>query len=216
MNFKDLILIAGIALCIAWGIEYFFIGSQKEACPEAACSGQSFIAQKTANLVKPLITEVQFVDTKRTSPLLTTQVETDHAFYDFSTEGAALERLRFKRQLGDAMGTITTIFPSESHDRENRCFLIALADKAPFFYRFVERIDTEKGTVLVYEAETEDAFIRKAFTVYKKSYQLDLALTVRPKQSQSVEPRIFFPAPIMPDILDRDLRTIIVVMKVVH
>ena len=78
-----------------------------------------------------------------------TLVETENALYDFSTEGASLERLRFKRQLGDAMGTIATIFPSADTERENRCFLVALADKTPFFYTLVERIDNKDTVDLI-------------------------------------------------------------------
>lgn len=204
-----LIFIVAVALCTSWALEYFM--SPKKAVQEVEQAGQSFVAQKTADIVKPLVTGVDFVEAKRTSPLIATQIETEHAFYDFSTEGASLERLRFKRQLGDEMGTIATIFPSASQDWANRCFLVALADKTPFFYRLVNRTDAADSIDLIYEAETDDVIVRKRFTIYKKSYQLDLALTVRSKHADHlVEPRIFFPAPVMPDMLDRDIRTIVV------
>lgn len=209
MNLKDLVLIAAIAICTSWGIEYF-MSPKKAVTEQGERPGQSFVAQKTAETFKPLVTDVDFVDAKRTQPIVATTVETENALYDFSTQGASLERLRFKRQLGDEMGTIATIFPSTSQDRQNRCFLVALADKTPFFYTFIERIDKKESVDLIYEADTADAVIRKVFTVYKKSYQLDLALTVKPKDAnRAVEPRLFFPAPLMPDMLDRDVRTII-------
>src|SRR4029079_7284889 len=166
MNLKDLIFIVAIAFCISWGFEYFFMRSTLVTCPPIEHSGQSFTAQKTTQAVKPLLTDVLFADSKRTTPTRITTVETDYAIYEFSTEGATLERLRFKRQLGNEMGTIATIFPSGDNDRENRCFLVALADNTPFFYTLVKRLDTQDTIVLVYEAEITDVAINKTFTLY--------------------------------------------------
>lgn len=210
MNFKDFILIAAIAVCTSWMVEYF-LGSKKIEKQEGQSSGQSFVAQSIEQSCKPLVTSVDFIEAKRPAQTVSTAIETDSALYDFSTEGASLERLRFKRQLGDRMGTIATIFPSASNERENRCFLLALADKTPFFYTFVDRIDKQDTIDVIYEAETADAVLRKVFTVYRTSYKLDLSITIRAKNpDHPLEPRLFFPAPLMPDILNRDIRTIIV------
>ncbi|MBS1986981.1 membrane protein insertase YidC [Candidatus Dependentiae bacterium] len=203
MKIKDLIVVVALAICTSWALEYI-MGSKKNVATEPDRPGQSFIAQS------PLMKAVNFVDTKRIASAIATHVETDNALYDFSTDGAALERLRFKRQLGDEMGTIATIFPSMRDNRANTCFLVALADKTPFFYTLVKRTDKTETVDLIYEAETDEAFIRKHFTIYKKSYQIDLALTVQSKQARALQPRLFFPAPVMPDMLDRDIRTIVV------
>lgn len=204
MKIKDLIVVIALAICTSWALEYI-MGPKKNVATEPDRPGQSFIAQS------PFLTKVDFVDAKRMTSPVATLVETDNALYDFSTDGAALERLRFKRQLGDEMGTIATIFPSMRDNRANTCFLVALADKTPFFYTLVKRTNKQETVDLIYEAETDEAFIRKQFTIYKKTYQVDLALTVQPKQAgATVQPRLFLPAPVMPDILDRDIRTIVV------
>lgn len=210
MNFREIILIVAIALGTSWVIEYF-IGSKKAAEQEGQRSGQSFTAQKVIKNCKPLQTAVAFIDQKRTVPTIATSIETDVAIYDFSSDGASLERLRFKRQLGEVMGTITTIFPSTGAERENRCFLVALQENTPFFYTLVDRVEKKDSVDLVYEAETADVVIRKVFTVYRTSYKIDLSLTLRPKhKGYTLEPRILFPAPLMPDILSRDTRSLIV------
>jgi len=206
MNFKELLLIAGFALCTLWTIEYFVGGKKTDTQEQGGpVAGQSFIAPTTHQELKPVNTEVGFIDTKRPAAATLTEVETEHAQLLFSTDGASLERLRFKRQLGDAQSTLVTIFPPTDTERENRCFLVGLAEKTPYYYTLVDRVNRGDATDVIYEAETHDAVIRKTFTVYKTTYKLDMTLTVRPKHGNPVEARIFYPAPLMPDIVDRDL-----------
>lgn len=211
MNMRDMFLIICVALGTSWAIEYF-MGSKKAAVQEEEeRSGQSFMAPKARQEFKPLNTEIDFIDVRRSEPAVTTTVETAHALYDFSTDGGSLDRLRFKRQLQDTQGTIATIFPTTDSERENRCFLVALADKTPFFYKLVDRIDRDSSVDVIYEAETPEARIRKVFTVYNDSYKIDLTLSVAAKkEGLPLEPRIVFPAPLIPDILSRDVRSVIV------
>ena len=55
----------------------------------------------------------------------------------FSTEAASLESLDCKRESNGSTKTIRTIFPVTETERENRCFLVALQEKTPFYYELL-------------------------------------------------------------------------------
>ena len=100
MNIKELLLIVCLALVTTWGLEYLFF-SKKSTQPTAIQSGQSFVVPKEQHpdLLKPLVTDIDFIETKKhTTPFLT-EVDTPLMHAVFSTDGASLERLEFKKSL---------------------------------------------------------------------------------------------------------------------
>src|SRR5579871_2756531 len=217
MNVKELLVVVLLALVTTWGIEYLFFG-KKETDTTAVASGQSFVAPKTAQDMTPLDLEVDCVDAKRSGPITTTEVETDHALLVFTTDGASLERLEFKRKMDGWPQALTTIFPVASTDKEQRCFLVGLNEETPFYYKLVEN---KEGTVrdgclvypttqLTYEAQTRAGTIRKKFIIYKHSHKIDLVITLKPADTvQGMQARIFYPAPVMPDIAAEDIKSAI-------
>ncbi len=206
MNVKELLIVVLLALVTTWGIEYLFFG-KKEGEATTVASGQSFVAPKTAQEMKPLDLEVDFVDAKRSAPVTSTEIDTEHANLVFTTDGASLERLEFKRRIDGWPQELTTIFPVASTDKEQRCFLIGLTDETPFYYKLIEQKNREgQTTELTYEAQTSAGAIRKKFIIYKDSPKIDLILTLKPADAvQGMQARIFYPAPVMPDIAAEDI-----------
>src|SRR5690606_15714761 len=163
---------------------------------------------------KPLDTEIDFLDTKRVgSSSHITNIDTPWALLSFSTDGGSLESIDFKRELSGAIKTIRTSFPVAETQRENRFFLIALDEKTPFYYSLESFSDNDSSYQLVYKAENDECSIIKTFTVNKNSSKIDLLLDIEPKKGKQalLTPRIFFPAPLMPDIRGNDIVSSIVI-----
>ena len=193
MNIKETIIILVLALATTKGIEYLFFN--KKVATNAAVSGQRFVAPENQQDLKPLNTEIDFLDTQKPESAVKTEVETPLARYVFSTHGATLERFDVKRMIGGKLELLTGIEPVATTDREKRCLLVALDDKTPFYYNFQGRVDHADRTELTYQVTTRDAKVEKVFTVYKDTYKLDMKLVVTPRK-ETVQARIFYPAPL--------------------
>ena len=186
MKFKDLLLPLALAFSTTWLIHYFFF-SGSTSDEQLVRSGQTFKAPKTKQELKPLNTEVDFLDIHRQKPAQLSEVSTQWAVLVFSTDGASLERLEFKQVNLAGGGSLRTISAPAETERENRCFLVALAEKTPFYYDLISRQDLETKTELIYQAQFPDGVIEKKFTIYKHTFKIDLDLKVDAKQASDVE-----------------------------
>lgn len=212
MNFKELVLPLSLAFLTTWGIHYFFFspsGDQGEQCVK---SGQGFIAPKTKQELKPLNTEIDFIDTVRQKPVELSEVETSQARLVFSTDGASLDTLEFKHVANCPSCPIQTITTSSEFERESRCFIVAIGQKTPFYYDLIERKDEQDIVQLVYKASFGDGNIIKKFTVYKNSFKLDLEVAIDAKRMDNnlIEPRIFWSSPHVAAIAKTDVISAIV------
>jgi len=209
MNIRELIAPMILSVLTMWMVQYFFMGKQSSADQENSIrSGQQFVAPETREATKPLQREIDFIDEKRPHVAQETVVETQNAHYVFSTDGASLDRIEFKRGLHGRHDTITTVFPLPDSDKEQRCFLVALNEKTPYYFELIGHQETNDEHVISYkyDRENSDAVIIKTYTVYKNRYQVDLTLDVTPKkEGNTVEARLFFPSPVMPDIASSDI-----------
>lgn len=199
MNIKDLLFVMVMALITTWAFEYFFFGKRPFQQMSETAQSQQFRAPEHKRELKPLNREIDFIDTKHSVEAQTHAVETDHVIYSFSTDGGTLDSVVFKEARDGKDIKLATISPAGETQKEQRCFLLALNEKTPFFYTFEQERDEDDRVIVTYKAETHDASITKAFTIFKKTYQLDLAVTIHPKKG-SVEPRIIFPSPLIPEI----------------
>lgn len=208
MNFKDFIIPVGFALTASFALQYLFFGGKTGAEVES-----TFIAPKDRREYKPLNVEVDFFDTKRPAQAKITDIETHWGHVQFSTDGASLESIDFKRELDGKVKSIRTIFPVTDTERENRCFLVALQDKTPFYYSLVSSQESSDAYQLVYVSDTEECIIKKTFVINKERSKIDLIVDITPQKGKNapVEPRIFYPAPLMPDIRENDVISSIVV-----
>jgi YidC/Oxa1 family membrane protein insertase len=210
MNFKELIIPLVVALLGTWAIQYFFFN--KNVAPAGARIVQPFVAPSGAQEARPLNTEIDFIDIKRPKPVENTEVETDGAKLVFSTDGASLDSLEFKRQADGRVYGLNTIYPVAENERENRCFLVAFDQKTPYYFALVNRNDSDEQILLTYQTETDEAVLNKTFIIYKHLYQIDLELSITPKvENISIgNLRVFFPSPLMPELENYDTISAIV------
>ncbi len=129
-----------------------------------------------------------------------TEVDTPLANYIFSTDGATLERVLYKRMVNGKTMLLGTLFPPAETDKENRGFLVAFDEKTPYYYQLASRTENEQQVLLTYQAKTPEFTVEKIFTIYKQIYQIDLDLHVTPQESVTYTPRVLFPAPLMPEL----------------
>lgn len=201
MNIKDLLLPLGLAVITTWAIHRFFFSPTRQQGSGQATE-QSFIAPTVKREYRPLNVEIDFVDTKRPAKAVISEVDTSWGHVMFSSDGASLESIDFKRMLNGKEQVIRTVFPVSNAERENRCFLVVLPEKTPYYYTLQERKDGDDRVELTYQADFKLGKINKTFIVYKNRHVIDVKLEVEPKKGleTGLEPRIFFPSPIMPEI----------------
>lgn len=211
MNMKDLVLPIGCAIVSMAALNYFFPGNSSR--PEVE---SSFVAPKEKKEYKPLNVEVDFYDQKRVAQAQTTDCETEWGYLTFSTDGASLESIDFKRESNGQAKTIRTVFPVAETERAERCFLVALQDATPFYYTLLSSDENDTAYELMYVGGNDECVVQKRFVIDKNMPKIDLAIEVAPKNGNHsvIEPRVFFPAPSMPDLKGTDVVSSIVIDQV--
>ncbi len=206
MNFKDMLLPLGLALITVFAIQRFFFSSNKgqDSSGQGARSGQSFVAPRNKMDYRPLNREIDFIDEKRLHKAVMTEVETDLAKLVFSNDGASLERLEIKRKLNGKPSLINTVFPVGQKEREDKCFLVALENKTPYYYKLLGTSETDSAIEVRYQyrSPVSDVNINKTYTIFKETYKVNLKVEVEQKKEleEGVRARIFFPSPFTPEI----------------
>ena len=175
--------------------------------PVAAVAGQPIKVPTTQDLYKPLQLEVDFAEHKGSDAETLTVVDTDYCTATFSNHGAVLVGLDFKDHTGKNGTPLRTVYSKGSYDAEQRkkgCFLVALDQKSPYFYKFVEKRIVENKTELEFNADHDQWTIGKIYTLYKDSYKIDVTIKLTPKTPTAtpVQPRMFFSAPYLAEISD--------------
>lgn len=170
---------------------YFFPPKQK-------LPGGAEASQVCPPAERPLNREVDFIDTKRRKAATETEVSTAWGELVFTTNGATLDRLGFRRIVNGIERISYTIFPATQYEKEDRCFLVAFDEQTPYYYKLVDRRDGDDDVQLTYESRTPRLTVKKIYTVNKKLCTVDLALEVEPHGDVTVTPRIFFPSPVVP------------------
>ena len=202
MNLRELLIPFSLALLTTWAIQHFFnFRTPKSETTTEQEQGAFVQAPKTDHIEvhKPLNIEIDFLDKISSKKPVITKIESDKARYVFSTEGASLESLEFKRKWGNSEGYLSTVFAPSATEREKRCFLIAFENKTPYSYELVTHKPTQDIVTLLYSADFEDGTISKEYKVFKDKYLIELLITIQPKDS-ILQPRIFFPSPLVPQL----------------
>jgi len=209
MKFKDLLLPMALALLTTFLIHRFFFTTKNGSSAEPTVkSGQSFVAPKSKQEIKPLNKEIDFINEKRSHKTVLTEFETDLAKFVFSNDGASIDRLEFKGGVNGKLKALGTVFPVASTEKENKCFLLAFGEKTPYYYKFVGKTDKDDSIEVQYRYDSStNGTVEKKITIYKNTNKIDLTITVEPKKilEEGVEPRIFFPSPLMPELRDTDV-----------
>lgn len=180
------------------------VSSQPAGVPADIRSGQGYVVPSAQDLARPLNTEIDFWDKKITQKEEIKTFETDLYAVSFSNYGAVLSQIEFKKHVGKNGLPLRTIHHKGFYEREESAFLLALNEKTPYFYNLVDTKDLEDRIEVVYQVELDGWKIVKHYIFYKKSYKLNLNLSIEPTSTQAKEirPRIFFPAPFVSEITD--------------
>jgi YidC/Oxa1 family membrane protein insertase len=185
MNIKDILITLSLALALSWTLRYFLGAPQQQARVVAAEN-------------KPFNLDVDFAELKDIPQPTLTHLETSYGRLLFSTEGALLQALTFKRMVDHTSVELQTIAPlSLEQDRGAGCFLVALDEQTPFYFNLIKQQELDHTFELVYQANGEQATIEKAYTIYKDSNKIDLTLTLKPRPGldNPIRPRVIFAAP---------------------
>lgn len=199
MNITDIVVPLVLALATVWGINYYFFS------PKDGAQQHEFSAPQSKVECQPLQKEIVFSDVKRSKVAQIIPIETSWGSLEFSTNGGSLTRLMFNRPMDDTVRSIGTIYPVDSEEWQNVPFLVAIDGDTPFFYRAVRQHDAGSTIELTFESSSDTAAITKTFIIYKEMRQVDLKLEVDPRGDKSVQPRIFYPAPIMPALKENQM-----------
>lgn len=205
---KKLLVAMLLSLATVMALQYF----QKDSGPVAAQAGM-LIDQKHPGFRVPspdemlaakLSSEVDFIDQKITQQEQLVSVTTDLATYEFSTYGGALASVVYNQRLGKGGAPLRTVQHKDFFHRDETCFLLALQEQTPFYYKLDAQRDEGTFHELVYSAESNNWVITKTYRVYTKTYQIDLALSFAPKGSAAspLQARLFFPAPYLAELGD--------------
>jgi len=216
MKLKDLVFPLAFALMVTMAINYFFFSGKKGNDVDGQVkSGQSFVAPKAKQEIRPLNKEIDFIDEKRLEAKVLTEVETDVGKFVFSNDGASLERASFKVGADDKVNWLNTVYPVADTQKENKCFLLALNEKTPYYYKFLGKTDAPDAIELAYryDSPASDVTVDKKFTIYKKTNKIDLFIEITPKKEleEAIDARIFFPSPNMHELQKTDVVSAVVV-----
>lgn len=198
MNLREMLVPLALAFATTWAIQYLFFGKKD-------VEQYHFTAPQSQVECQPL-SKTAFFETpaKPVAPVITS-VNTSWATLEFSSEGATLNRLDFNRLSQSDSHQITTIYPPDRSMPQEGAFLVALSGQSPLVYHLADRQESDSAIALTYEGHAQHAMVRKTFTVYKNIHQMDLTLTLIPRDDAVVSARLFYPAPIMPQLKDQEL-----------
>ena len=205
MNIRDLVLPIAIGFLTVITLHYFFPTKQQKEVES------SFVAPQEQ--IKPLHLEIDFFDEKRTKEATAISVETEWSSLSFSTDGACLTSLDYKRELNGKSHNIQTMLPQLESNKEDKCFLLALNEKTPWYYTLLSLQENKDSHEIIYAASNDECVVQKIFIIDKQFPKIDLSIEVAPKNGKKIEiePRLFLPAPFMANIQDSDMISSIVI-----
>lgn len=187
-----------LAVATTWMIHYFFF-SKKDIEQQYQFSAPQSLVECT-----PLQKDIDIVMPSKAGMPTITPVETPWAHLEFTTEGATLNRFEFKNTVHNNGQMISTIFPQERHDYIQHAFLVAFSKATPFVYKLTDVINEGPTIAVRYGAASDTAIIYKTFIIYKNSCQIDVKIEVEPINGAVTQIRLFYPAPIMPELKDQE------------
>jgi YidC/Oxa1 family membrane protein insertase len=208
MKLQELLSVLLVTLLITLGLQMFlgYHYTTKDGTEHVGTEKMQVVSAIDPLSTKKLEREVDFLDGTVVREATVTIIETDGARYHFTDNGAIIERLEFKMDQTDSI--FTTIHPfTGTIDKEAGAFLVAFNEKTPYFYRLIQNWSDGTSYRIIYGAETDDASIRKTFTLTKDTYQVDLNLVIEPKKATPIELRLLYPAPSLLDAPKTDIKS---------
>ncbi|MCK4517256.1 membrane protein insertase YidC [Candidatus Babeliales bacterium] len=205
-------LLGAVALSFltVWALQYFT--QRKDQPTQVAGQAQSAGAVKAGQFYNAPVQqcwhkepnrEIDFIDTKidpKQEKSLT--VETPRYVAKFSNFGGIVQSLSFKKHKGKFGNNLETVRTDPVNEREEGCFLLALEEKSPYLYQYISQVRENEMQTIVYQAKLDGWLIRKTYVLHDNSYRIDLTLDFEPekKDVKSLQPRLFFPCPTVPEL----------------
>lgn len=173
----DVFTPTGLRLVAIFGLfifcwNYYFVETPKEVEAKKQeevilVSGKSFTAEKMSEIQKPLNTQISF-DVSMINSAALARIVTPLAEYTFSSYGGCLQSVELLWQNG--LKKVSMIQPDAPIG------LVALDSNTPMQY---DLVDQQYDAVLkihtvIYQASLDGTVIRKTYTLYDASYQVDI------------------------------------------
>jgi len=197
VKFKDIILPFIFVFASTLFIQKFFLDTGKSEEALEVKAGKSFKVPSKAQLMQPLVTEVDFQDSDIPCAIKEQVVETEKIRARFSSCGAAIFDLSYKRMLDGKPGALTTVDVQPEQGREKLAFLVALNQRTPLNYELVNEKHEQGVHTLLFRSNGETCSIEKEFVFYDNSYKIDCKITIDPRGKSEIQPRIFLPGPFL-------------------
>ncbi len=207
MKAKDILPLLALTFIVSIGFNYFWGPKEGNSSSDKEQIGQrcKVPSEHEVRACRPLRLDISFLEDKGVQKKTITQFDTSKARYTFSTEGASLERLEFKRNWGGKEGYLETVFPPTYLERQKRCFLVAFDDQTPFAFDLVNKTEEEDRYTLTYQAAIGNKTLRKEFIVFKDSYRIDLNISLKSEEETPAQLRVLFPSPMVPELGQKDI-----------
>ena len=200
MKLQDFLVPLLFSFTTIWLLTYLW-GPKPADEQQVIRSGQEFSVMKSVQMCYPVNTEVDFYDAHKGAAAEITEVAGYQSYLRFSSGGAVLDSLAFKRDLAGVEGVIVTTAPSATTERARGTWLVALQEMTPYDFKLVDKQEREHERTLTYESTTKQAKITKQFVISLTTYQVDCVVTVEPLvKDSSVQPRLFVPGPYMTEL----------------
>lgn len=199
MKIRDILLPASFAILCTYFVQslvhYYSTKDTQEKSFDVRPGQRSFVAPKQEQLIKPLMTEIDFFDKDVACQGTEHTLTTDHLIAQYTSCGATISQLTSKRFPGVEEKELTFLSIAQPSEREKSAFLVALQEKTPLNYELVSETKTKEVHSILWRAKTASCTIEKEFKLFNDSYKIDLNLTIEPHTPEGVQPRIFVPSP---------------------
>lgn len=209
---QRLFIALGLSLVTVFALQYF---THKPDAPQAASQSQSGI-QRGGFYAAPVAQcwhrepnrEVDFIDVDL-KPQEEKEVFIENSLYKvtLSNFGGVIKNFIFKKQKGKEEVPLETISIDVVDNKEDGCFLLAFDEKTPLMYNVISRNEKDRVQHVTYQAEHEGWIIQKRYSFSDDHYKVGLAFDFEPKTKniKAINPRIFFPAPVVSEIKDNPM-----------
>lgn len=203
MNFKDTLLLVCLALLISLGFNYYFGSFNKPT--EENVSGTTEVAPRVAYDVRPVNTEIDFLDDSLNGPERATVVQTQYAQLTFSNHGACITDIQYRH----CPATLQP-FKTDSTAREHRLFLVAFDRQTPYIYTLSSAHDAQEHARITYQYQlSAETKIVKTFVVDKKTCRVDMTIALEGAPLvQSTHLRVVLPSPHLDSISNDTVRVV--------
>lgn len=208
MKVQEIILPVVLAFVITMGFNYYFSGPQQAPEQGQVLSGATEIAPRATQDMRPISTEIDFVD-EHPVAAQETVVNTAMAELTFTTAGAVLSRLEYKHTTGKITKQLIA-YQVASHERERRAFLLALDEKTPYNY-ILDGVELhDETTVLRYHyALTPATTLRKTFIVHTHTCRIDLQVQLEGAPlAAPTRMRLVLPSPHLEGLAEDPVRVV--------